>query len=435
MPDVADVPRARLSFGLATKMALDRLLPDRGRSRCGFVSVRDRSRIATGLGAALDSTPSAASSTRQRLSPGRRCSSRPRCERRRRAGSLPAPDVRGRVRPHEGEPGASVARAGAATHGHAWLLRHPATAPPVARLRARIPHGSARRLPGLPAAWFHWLGLNVAFPVLRSTQAPPDGDPHGDGFLSGDYLDTIHLQAQAIWDIRRLLGSAPRTADRRLRDLARRLHRDAARGPFEPDLACAIAGIPATDYVGLTRGPAGLAAARWRSMRREPRDRVERLVASSRPSPSHRRSPGTGASYAATADRLVRPRPCGALWSTGIARGSVVRGQPHSVRLGDLCAAPHRCARPRRHGLTRTAECWASRRHTSPSLHPRRRDCNAWWLWYLSMRPTIRSFVDVDLPTSRRHRSSSRTSARRDARAPPPKSSTPASPPSLKDRG
>jgi hypothetical protein len=28
----------------------------------------------------------------------------------------------------------------------------------------------------------------------------------GDGYLSGDFLDTIHAQTQAVWDIRRLIA-------------------------------------------------------------------------------------------------------------------------------------------------------------------------------------------------------------------------------------
>ena len=117
---------------------------------------------------------------------------------------------------------------------HAWLLRHPG--PP--RPWLVCVHGYRMGFPladftGFPAAWFHHeLGLNVAFPVLPLHGPRKIGLRTGDGFLSGDYLDTIHLQTQAVWDIRRLirwLRGRGRRADRRLRPLARRLHGDAPR--------------------------------------------------------------------------------------------------------------------------------------------------------------------------------------------------------------
>ena len=54
VPDVADVPRARLSLGLAMKMALDEVFFVTEALSLRLVSVRDRSRIATELGAALE---------------------------------------------------------------------------------------------------------------------------------------------------------------------------------------------------------------------------------------------------------------------------------------------------------------------------------------------------------------------------------------------
>ena len=31
------------------------------------------------------------------------------------------------------------------------------------------------------------------------------GRRSGDGFLAGDFIDTVHAQAQAVWDVRRLM--------------------------------------------------------------------------------------------------------------------------------------------------------------------------------------------------------------------------------------
>ena len=75
-------------------------------------------------------------------------------------------------------------------------------------------------------------GLNLLLPVLPLHGPRTRGRRSGDGYLAGDILDTIHAQAQAMWDMRRLLSLAARRGrdrDRRLRPLARRLQRVAAR--------------------------------------------------------------------------------------------------------------------------------------------------------------------------------------------------------------
>ena len=84
-----------------------------------------------------------------------------------------------------------------------------------------------------PEIFHRRLGLNLLVPTLPLHGPRKSGRRSGDGFLSGDPLDTLHAEAQAMWDLRRLLGwlredqaAAP---DRRDGLLARRLQHRAAR--------------------------------------------------------------------------------------------------------------------------------------------------------------------------------------------------------------
>jgi hypothetical protein len=169
-----------------------------------------------------------------------------------------------------------------------------------------------------PAAWFHHeLGLNVAFPVLPLHGPRKIGLRTGDGFLSGDYLDTIHLQTQAVWDIRRLIrwlqaedGQAIGTYGLSLGGYTATLL-----ASLEDDLCCVIAGIPATDYVGLTRWVLPTWFLRLAEYGGLSLDRIERLMGVISPLALVPRVPWDRRFlYAATADRLVPPATVVALW-------------------------------------------------------------------------------------------------------------------------
>jgi hypothetical protein len=108
-------------------------------------------------------------------------------------------------------------------------------------------------LPAFNAARFHYrYGINLAIPVLPLHGPRKAGRRSGDGFLSGDFLDTVHAEAQAMWDIRRLIswiraqGGTPIGAH----GLSLGGYNTALLASLEP-LACAIPGIPATDFTRL----------------------------------------------------------------------------------------------------------------------------------------------------------------------------------------
>jgi len=140
--------------------------------------------------------------------------------------------------------------------GHAWLLKHPG--PPRPWLVCIPGYRMGRPLidfTGFRAGWLHkTLGLNVAIPVIP-LHGPRRrlGRRGGDGFFSGDFVDTVHAQAQAIWDIRRLVGwlrchGAPAvgTYGVSLGGYTAALH-----ASLEEDLDCVIVGIPAADFARL----------------------------------------------------------------------------------------------------------------------------------------------------------------------------------------
>jgi len=138
---------------------------------------------------------------------------------------------------------------------HAWVLRH--------RGRPRpwlvCVHGYGCGTQSLDFAAFRveWLyrtlGLNVALPVLPLHGPRAHWWRSGQGFFGGDVLDTLHAEAQAVWDVRRLLSwirkqGAPPVG---LYGLSLGGYSASVVAALESDLSCVIAGIPATDFIRL----------------------------------------------------------------------------------------------------------------------------------------------------------------------------------------
>jgi hypothetical protein len=108
------------------------------------------------------------------------------------------------------------------------------------------------------------LGVNVAVPVLPLHGPRRTGWLSGDGFFAGDCLDTLHAQAQAVWDVRRLIAWIRAEGGRAIGVYGLSLggYTTALLAALEPRLACVVAGIPASDFIDLARHhlPAGLLA-------------------------------------------------------------------------------------------------------------------------------------------------------------------------------
>ncbi len=101
-----------------------------------------------------------------------------------------------------------------------------------------------------PRYYHHKLGLNLLLPVLPLHGERKYGRRSGDGFMGGNALDTVHAEAQAMWDIRRLLSWIRFQEPPSIGVLGLSLggYNTALLACLDDDLACAIPGIPATSF-------------------------------------------------------------------------------------------------------------------------------------------------------------------------------------------
>ncbi len=215
--------------------------------------------------------------------------------------------------PHPGEPGRErwLERRANRT-AHAWILEHPGVPRPWLVCVPGYRMGSPLvDFTGFRARWLHrTLGLNLAIPVMPLHGPRRVGRRGGDGFFSGDFVDTVHAQAQAVWDVRRIVawlqdGGAPAVG---LYGVSLGGYTVALIAALEASLDCVIAGIPATNFARLMRDhvPAPLLAAADRigfSF-----DRVERLLHVVSPVAMPPRVPRERRyMYAGLGDRLAGP--------------------------------------------------------------------------------------------------------------------------------
>lgn len=202
---------------------------------------------------------------------------------------------------------------------HAWLLRHPGPPRPwlVCIPGFRMGH-PAVDFTGFRARWLHReLGLNVAIPVLPFHGPRRVGRRGGDGFLAGDFLDTLHAKTQAVWDVRRLIGwlrlqDAPAVG---LYGLSLGSTTASVVAALEDEIDGLIVGIPASNFVSLLRWnmPAGVLAMSERLG--FPWARIETLLRVVSPLAFDPRVPRERRFlYAGRADRLAPPEQAHRLW-------------------------------------------------------------------------------------------------------------------------
>lgn len=138
---------------------------------------------------------------------------------------------------------------------HACVMRHGDGARPW----LLCIHGYGMGIPRIDLAAFHAremykLGMNVALAVLPLHGPRRIGRRSGEGFLAGDFLDSVHAEAQAMWDLRRLLSwmRAQGGGPVGVYGLSLGGYNASLLACLDGELGCVIAGIPAVDFRRLT---------------------------------------------------------------------------------------------------------------------------------------------------------------------------------------
>jgi len=188
--------------------------------------------------------------------------------------------------PHAEEPGRErwLGYAGP-RDAHAWLLRAADPTRPwlVCIHGYRMGHAPIDLTAFRAAQLRDRLGLNVLLPVLPLHGPRRIGRLSGDGYISGDVVDMVHAEAQAMWDLRRWLGwiRGQGSAKIGVYGLSLGGYNAALLATLDAELACVVAGIPATDLAALVwqHGPEHiLRIAEHRGFDRARAERVLRVV-------------------------------------------------------------------------------------------------------------------------------------------------------------
>jgi len=209
--------------------------------------------------------------------------------------------------PHAGEPGRKRWLAYSANRqASAWVLRHEEPRPWLVCIHGAVMGRPVLDLAMFRARWLHQdLGLNVALPVLPLHGLRREGTTAA--FPGEDVLDNIHGFAQAVWDIRRLIGRLRQDGQPvGVSGISLGGYVAGVLAGVEDGLACAILGVPLVDLAELAdrswpmdHDPA------WRRVMALARQLNEVVSPLALPPmlPLDRRF-----IYAGVADRLVHPR-------------------------------------------------------------------------------------------------------------------------------
>lgn len=152
------------------------------------------------------------------------------------------------------------------------------------------------------------LGINLVLPVLPFHGPRRVGRFSGEGFLGGSIVDTIHAEAQSVWDLRRVLSwiraqGAPAIG---VHGVSLGGYNAALLAGIDGGLACVIAGIPPADLARLVWTHAGPTIVHSLERAGINRDGVTELYRVVSPLAVTPKVPGHGrAIYAGIGDRLV----------------------------------------------------------------------------------------------------------------------------------
>jgi hypothetical protein len=218
----------------------------------------------------------------------------------------------------EGEPGRERWRGyDPCRDGHAYVLRHGGPPRPWLICTNGYRMGFARIDIGLFDRFFSKMGVNVLIPVLPLHGPRRLGWQSGSGFLGIDVLDTLHAEAQSVWDMRRLLSWIRTQSASPVGAFGLSLggYTTALFASVTTELACAIPGIPVTDMTRVLERHASahqLRYARYKGFDFDRAREILRVVSPLvlKPNVSHEGR----MIFGANADRLVPPDQVRDLW-------------------------------------------------------------------------------------------------------------------------
>jgi len=316
------LPEPRRGLAMASKIALDEFFFATELAAAPLVRVRDRARLTEELAGALELFEERGwlddPAGYHRTPPPLRLA---RIEARRTARlAYRRLSFESGYEPHPGEPGRDRWLGYEANRtAYAWLLQHRGRTRPwlVCVPGYRMGHPLVD-FTGFRARWLHrHLDLNVAIPVLPLHGPRRTGRRGGNGYFSGDFIDTVHAQAQALWDVRRLIGWL-RANDAPLigtYGLSLGAYTTALLTAVERDLDCVVAGIPAADFARLLRSHVPKLVFRAAGRLGFPFERIERLLRVVSPFAFEPRVPGERCYlFAGLVDRLANPDQARDLW-------------------------------------------------------------------------------------------------------------------------
>jgi dienelactone hydrolase len=200
----------------------------------------------------------------------------------------------------------------------AWVLRGDEGAPWLVNIHGLTMGQPRLDLWLLQADLLHRkLGFNLVFPVLPLHGPRGQTRISGRGYLTGEVMDTLHAEAQAVWDVRRIIGWLWNQGVERIgvHGVSLGGYTAALVASLEQGLRCVIAGIPAADPAWLTwwhASAAARAAAEDAGLTLEDMSTALRVVS---PLALDLQVPGAHRYvYAGRADRFVPPVVVERLW-------------------------------------------------------------------------------------------------------------------------
>ncbi|HIG72477.1 MAG: hypothetical protein ABGX04_06805 [Myxococcales bacterium] len=220
--------------------------------------------------------------------------------------------------PAEGEPGRDRWLSyEACRDARAYVLRHEGEPRPWMICTNGYRMGHARIDVGLFERFHTLLGLNVLIPVLPLHGPRRMGWQSGTGFLGIDVVDTLHAEAQSIWDMQRLLSWVHRQDATAVGAFGLSLggYTTAVFASVVEDLACAIPGIPLADIPRMLSRHASAHQMRYAMTKGYDLERVSEILRVVSPLVLEPKVPlGGRMIFGATADRLVAPDHVRDLW-------------------------------------------------------------------------------------------------------------------------